>query len=252
MPKSTSVHLSNELQKCLHKLKSRVVISSTSAGTLPDRYSFVHKQGRCFSAAFALNENSFSIVLLEKTDNLNYDNCFARGLFSDINRLAYVIDWWVDKQEDILLIKLRFEELELFSDFVTANQNSDIKKAWRKVRNTFFNDTEFGQYTEWKEKYWELLNIAMHHKAFENYFPFTSHYWLRFSPDKDLNVTWDLNTYIVPTVYNDKDPLIHGKYYVSFNDKPLGGMFFETAKEALDFYAGKLKEVEPTNWQLKQ
>jgi len=112
----------------------------------------------------------------------------------------------------------------------------------------FFNTTKFWEYTEWQERYFELLNEAKRHRAFENYFPFTSHYWLRFSIDKDIKETWLLDTYIVPTMYSNETPNTLGKFYVSYNDKPLGGQFFETAKEGLDFYAEKLKEAKPIKW----
>jgi hypothetical protein len=112
----------------------------------------------------------------------------------------------------------------------------------------FFNDTEFWKFSEWKERYFELLNVAKKHKAFESLFPFTSHYWLRFSLDKDIKETWTLNTFIIPAMYSDEIPNTVGKFYVSYNEKPMGGEFFESAKDALDFYARKLNEIEPLKW----
>jgi hypothetical protein len=49
-------------------------------------------------------------------------------------------------------------------------------------------------------------------------------------------------------MYSDEIPNTLGKFYVSYNDKPLGGQFFKTAKEGLDFYADKLKEITPIKW----
>lgn len=242
------MHLSKEIQKRLDSLNSSVQLASTIDGILPDRYSFYNKPGKSFRTEFGATETIFSIVLYERTDNQNYENCFARGLFTNLDRLATVIDLWVDKLSDIAVIKKEFDELELYSDFEFRNPNSDIDNAWTKVKNMFFNDTEFWKYTEWKERYLELLNEAKKHKAFANYFPFTSHYWLRFSIDKDIKETWVLDTYIVPTMYSDEIPNTLGKFYVSYNDKPMGGQFFETAKEGLDFYAEKLKEVKPIKW----
>lgn len=193
-------------------------------------------------------DKDYSVVLYEQTYKENYENCFARGLFNDLDRLATIIDLWVDKQKDIYEIQSKFEELELYSDFETINPNKDINKAWTKVKNMFFNDTEFWKQTEWKERYLQMLNEAKRHKDFENYFPFTSHYWLRFSVDKDLKETWTLDNYIIPTFYSDKVPKTFGKFYVSYNDKPMGGQFFESVKEALDFYADKLKEKTPIKW----
>ena len=102
--------------------------------------------------------------------------------------------------------------------------------------------------SEWKDRYVELLEEAKKYKAFRNYFPFTSHYWLRFSIDNQMKETWTLNTYIIPTMYSDEIPATVGKFYVSYNDKPMGAQFFETAKEALDFYAQKLKETKAIRW----
>lgn len=242
------MHLSNELQKQLDKLNSNIKLASTIDGTFPDKYSFYNKSERGFRVEFASSDQIFSILLYTRTDKQNYENCFARGLFNDLDRLATVIDLWVGKQERISGIKSEFDELELYSDFETKNSNYDIDKAWTKVKNMFFNNTEFWKQTEWNERYLEMLNEAKRHKAFENYFPFTSHYSLRFSVDKDIKQTWILDSYIIPTMYSDEVPETLGKFYVSFNDKPMGGQFFETAKEALDFYAEKLKDAKPIKW----
>jgi len=242
------VHLSKEIQKRLESLNYSIQLASTIDGTLPDRYSFYDKPGKSFRTEFGATETSFSIVLFERTGKHNYENCFARGLFTNLDRIATVIDLWIDKLSDIDAIKKEFSELELYTDFEFRNPNNDIDSAWTKVKNMFFNDTEFWKYPEWKERYFELLNEAKRHTAFANYYPFTSHYWLRFSVDKDIKETWVLNTYIVPTIYSDEIPDTLGKFYVSYNDKPIGGQFFETAKEGLDFYAAKLKEAKPIKW----
>jgi hypothetical protein len=239
------VHLSKELQKQLDRLNSPVQLATTTDGTFPDKYAFYNNPGRSFRTEFASTNNEFSIVLFEKTPELNYENCFARGLYYDIARVAMVINLWVDNQKSITEIKEHFDELELFKDFEFRHTNDDVEKAWRKVKNMFFNDTEFWKCSEWKDRYVALLGEAKKHKAFQSYFPFTSHYWLRFSIDKQMKETWTLDTYIIPTMYSDEIPTTVGKFYVSYNDKPMGGQFFETAKEALDFYAQKLKEIKP-------
>lgn len=246
--KQTKVHLSNEIQERLDKLKSNVKLASTNDGTFAGKYSFYNKSGRSFRTEFAKTDKDFSIVLYERTDKQNYEDCFARGLFTDLERLTTVIDLWVDKQKDILEIKSEFAELELYSDFEVKNPNQDIDKAWTKVKNMFFNDTGFWKQAEWRKRYFEMLNEAKRHPAFQNYFPFTSHYWLRFSIDKYIKETWTLDTYIIPTMYSDEVPNTLGKFYVSFNDKPKGGQFFETVKEGLDFYADKLNETKPIKW----
>lgn len=242
------MHLSKELQKQLDRLNSPVQLAATVDGTFPDKYAFYNSPGRSFTTEFASTNNKFSVVLFEKTPDLNYENCFARGLFNDIERVAMVIDLWVDKQKSISEIKEHFDELELFEDFEFRNANDDIEKAWRKVKNMFFNDTEFWKFLEWKERYVEMLSEAKKHKAFQNYFPFTSHYWLRFSIDKQMKETWTLDTYIIPTMYSEEIPTTFGKFYISYNDQPMSGQFFDTAGEALDFYAQKLKETKPIRW----
>lgn len=242
------MHLSNEIQKRLSKLTSKIKLASTIDGIFPGEYSFYNMPGRSFRTEFASTDKEFSLVLYERTDQQKYENCFARGLFTDLDRLAIVIDFWIDKQKDISGIKSNFDELELYSDFDTRNPNPDIDKAWTKVRNMFFNNAVFWKQTEWNERYLNMLDEAKRHKAFENYFPFTSHYWLRFSIDKYIRETWTLSTYIIPTMYSDEVPDTLGKFYVSFNDEPMGGQFFETVKEALDFYAKKLEETKPAKW----
>lgn len=243
------MHLSNEIQRRLKDLNSNVELASTIDGTFPNRYSFYNRLGKSFRTEFASTDNNFSIALYERTDKQNYENCFARGLFTDLDRLTAVINSWVAKQEDIKEIKGKFDELELYSDFEIKNPNRDIDKAWTKVKNMFFNDTKFWKQNEWNDRYLEMLIEAKRHNAFDNYFPFTSHYCLRFSIDKEMKETWTLDTYIIPTMYSSGVPKTLGKFYVSYNDKPTGGQYFETANKGLDFYAKKLKEIEATNWE---
>jgi hypothetical protein len=142
------VNLSIEIQKELDELKSNVKLASTIYGDLPDKYAFHKSIGRSFRVQFADNNYTFSIVLFEKKQNLNYEYCYARAIINDINRLAKIIKLWVEKEQDIKDIKDRFYELELFVDFDFNNPNIDIDNAWTKIRNIFFNDTEFWQETE--------------------------------------------------------------------------------------------------------
>ncbi len=245
------MHLSKEIQKRLDRLNSSVQLPSTIDGISPDRYSFYNKPGNGFRAEFGATETSFSIVLYERTKKQKYEYCFARGLFTNIDRLSTVVDLWADKQREVAVIEKEFAELELYNDFQFENPNTDINNAWKKVKNMFFNNTGFWEHPAWEERYFELLNEAKQHKAFSNYFPFTSHEWLRFSVDKDITETWTLDTYIIPTTYSDETPNTPGKFYVSYNDKPMGGQFFETAKDGLDFYADKLNETGPVKWVSK-
>lgn len=179
---------------------------------------------------------------------MNYENCLARAVFKDINKFARLIDLWVDKHTEIEKLSSEFSELELFKPFSFRHINPDIEAAWIKVKNMKFNNLLFWEDTDWNDRYEIMLDEAKRHKDFENYFPFTSHYWLRFSIDKEIKETWTLDTYIIPTMYSDEVPDTLGKFYVSFNDQPMGGQFFGTAKEGLDFYAKKLNETKPIKW----
>lgn len=239
------MHLSIALQNRLDLLKSNVKLASTIDGTFPSQYVFYNKPGKSFRTEFGATHNDLSIVLYERTSTQNYEYCFARGMFTDLDRLATVIDLWVDKLQDIAVIKSEFDELELYADFEHSNPNPDIDRAWTKVKNMFFNDTAFWKQPDWNQRYLALLLEAKTHKSLENYFPFTSHYWLKFSIDKDMKKAWPLNLFIIPTMYSDEVPASLGKFYVSYNETPTGGQFFETAKEAVDCYAEKLKGIKP-------
>lgn len=242
------MHLSNELQSELEKIESSVKVNATIYGTFPENSAFYHDGNRKFITEYAVTQNQFSIVLYEWCNELKYNHCFARGLFTDIERLARVIDLWVDRQVEATVIKTQFDELEIFQDFELRNTDPRIDFAWKKVKNMIFNDLTYWKTPEWNTRYLELLNHAKKHKEFITLFPFTSHYWLRFSVDKDKKETWTLNTYIFPTMYSEEIPETIGRYYVSYNDEPMGGKFFDNVNMALDFYAEKLKETKPIRW----
>ena len=237
------MHLSKEIQKRLGSLNSSVILNSTIDGTFPSQNSFIHKGKRQFRLEFACTNKEFSIVLFERTTDMDYENCFARGIFNNLDSVALIMDLWVEKQKDISEIRADFNELELFNDFEFKNSNIEIDKAWTKVKNMFFNTNQFWKELEWSERYLNLLYEAKKHKAFQNYYPFTSHYWLRFSLDKRLKETWTLSIYIIAT-FDRKEQ----NYYVSFSEKSMSGEFFDKIKEALDFYAKKLLEIKPIKW----
>lgn len=237
------MHLSKEISKHLIHLNSNVALASTIDGTLPDKYAFSNKGKRKFRAEFASNENEFSVILYESTNKQEYENCFARGLFTDSVRLASVIDYWSGKREQISKIKNAFNELVFFEEPELKNPNPEIEQAWRKIQNMFFNETGFWRNPEWNHRYLVMLNEAKSHHAFQNYFPFRSHYVLRFSVDKELHETWNLSAYMIPPVQKSD-----GNFYVSYKDESMSGEYFDTAKAALNFYAEKLKEIKPTKW----
>jgi len=242
------VQLSNDLQLQLDNLNSKVQLATIIDGTFPTEYAFIGGDGRQFRTEFASNRTEFSVVLFERTPNLNYENCFARAVIRDLNKLARLIDLWVDKHTDIEKLSCEFSELELFKPFSFIHDNPAIEAAWIKVKNMKFNTPVFWKDTDWNDRYEIMLEAAKRHKGFATYFPFTSHYWLRFSIDKDIKETWTLDTYMIPTMYSIEVPKTLGKFYVSFNDKPIGGQFFATVKDGLDFYAEKLIETKPIKW----
>lgn len=221
---------------------------STIDGTFPDKYAFYDKDGRSFRTEFASTDRQFSIVLFERTNQLKYENCFARGLFDNLDRLAQVIKLWASDKDDVESIKLKLDELEQYQDFDFKHSNSDIDKAWTKVKNMFFNDTGFWKDPDWNDRYLELLTAAKRHNSLQTYFPFTSHYCLRFSVDKEIKETWTLDLYIIPTAYSEEIKEGSGKFYVSYNEKPMGGQLFDNVKDAIDFYVEKLKETDPIKW----
>jgi hypothetical protein len=52
-------------------------------------------------------------------------------------------------------------------------------------------------------------------------------------------------------MYSEDVPTTVDKFYVPYKGKPTGVQFFEMAKEALDFYAQKLKEQKGSLGRLK-
>jgi hypothetical protein len=238
------MHLSRELEKQLGQMNSQVKLASTVDGSFPEEYAFIHKGKRKFRTEFASTKREFSLILYESTNKQEYENCFARGLFTDIGRLANAIDYWSGKCKPIPELEESFTELELFKEPDFKNLGIEIQKAWRKIYNMFFNDSVYWKTPDWNSRYLEMLSEAKTHHAFQNYFPFTSHYLLRFSVDKQLHETWDLTVYITPTINTSG-----GNFYVSYKDESMSGRYFETVKDALDFYAEKLKEIKPTKWK---
>ncbi|MBK9248338.1 MAG: hypothetical protein IPM69_09570 [Ignavibacteria bacterium] len=209
--------------------------------------------GRDYRVKYAKPLEKYALVLFERTDEKNYEMCYARGLFNDRLEIKGVVDLWVKKQIDIAEIKRSYEELEIYQDFEYRNPNPDIDKAWTKVKNMFFNDEDFWEHAEWKRCYIELLKELKDNKAFEKLYPFTTHYWLRFSIDKNIKETWELDTYIFPTVYCDEVPRTLDKFYISFGENLQDRQYFAELKEAVNFYANYLNTPPPKSdkWMYK-
>lgn len=236
------MHLSKELQNRLDSISSKVMLAKTIDGTFPADYSFMSGNGRQFRTEFGSSLTDFSIVLFERSTNLNYENCYARAVFKDLDKLARLIDLWVDKQVSVDKLAKEFSELELFRPFSPRHDNPDIEASWTKVKNMKFNETTFWKKTEWNERYEIMLLKAKEHKGFQNYFPFTSHYNLRFSVNKEITITWTLPLSIIPCVDTSK-----GLYEVSLSDSDT--KYFKDINVALDFFADTLKQIAPTDWR---
>ena len=225
------------------------MLAYTVAGGFPDKYAFYKGYRRNFRVEFAATDREYSVVLFERTDAIHYENCFARGVFSDLDRLVMVIHCWVGDLGDISGLKMKFDELELFEDIEYVHPNEDIDRAWTKVKNMLFNYTGFWKQREWENRYNELLLAAKKCECFAAYYPFCSHHWLRFSIDKEHSVFPPLSCSIMPAWHTLEKPNIYEKPYVCWGESPSNDDSFETAEEALDTYAKKLAEVMLRNEQ---
>ena len=226
------------LQEQLDNLKLGTKLSACDDGHFPAQYAFNRGSERRIRTEFAATSQQYSIVLYERTNKYKYEICFARGIFNSLERLATVIDLWVDQLKDINEISDQFQELELYKSFSFKNTNPTIDKAWEKVKNRQFNNTEYWKKPEWEARYSEMLNAAKHYEAFKNLYPFTSHCVLRFSKDKSICQVWTLFLNIEPSWYaNEK------AFSVSYGEKEVKA--FDDINEALDFLAGKMIEIAP-------
>jgi len=236
--------LSKDLQDQLDKLDSNIQLAATINGSIPTNYAFVNSGSFQFRTEFASKANEFSIVLFTKQSDLNYENCYARGVITGIERLALLIDFWVNKRIEITKISKQFRELEWFKLFSFYNTNSDIEAAWIKIKNIQFNNLGFWKYQEWNDRYEIMLNAAKRYKKFENLFPLTSHYNLRFSIDKEIKQSWEFYYSIVPAFDKQK-----GNYCVEISLNHDEAKYFDDINTALDFYSEVLSKIKPTVWK---
>jgi hypothetical protein len=162
-----------------------------------------------------------------------------------VNRLARLINLWVDKQANIQALSNEFSELELFKPFAVKHPNPDIEAAWIKVKNSVFGDLNFWQKRDWHDRYEEMLKAARKFDSFGNYFPLTSHYNLRFSIDRDMRESWEFFYSIVPSFDKSK-----GNFCVEVSMDHDEAKYFEDIMDALDFYAVVLNAVNPTKWKV--
>ncbi|MEO3407165.1 DUF6193 family natural product biosynthesis protein [Mucilaginibacter sp. CAU 1740] len=236
------MNLTIQLQEQLNNLKLRTKLSACDDGHFPAQYAFIRGGERQMRTEFAATNQQYSIVLYERTDKYKHEICFARGIFNSLERLAIVIDLWVDRLKDANEISDQFQELELYKSFSFKNPDPAIDKAWEKVKNMQFNDTEYWKKPEWQARYSEMLNAAKHYGVFKNLYPFTSHYALRFSKDESIRKVWNLFLNIEPSWHTNEKA-----FRVSYGEKDVE--VFDDINDALDFFATKMEEIVPLRYQ---
>ena len=240
------MHISIEIQSRLHKYNSNIELDfSDSIHGMNNRNTNAscgtEKYGRNFIAGFAKSNNDFYIILFENKRKYIYIDCFARAYITDLEKLVHIIYLWVDKEIKISEIKELHNGIELFEEFNFRNSNNEINEAWRKIKNIFFFDDEFWNYTEWKSRYLELLIKANKHKILRNYYPTTSHQRLKFHLTKDCIERWSHDLFILPFWQEDNSINLKYKYFVSYSDIIFEQ--FETVNEGLNFLSRKILEL---------
>ena len=243
--KKEKMHLSNELQKHLKKIGSSIELAKTIDKESPSNYAFYEPQKeRNFRVYFGDKKSQFSIVFFERTKEKNYEICHLRGLFNSIIELAKAIKNWTEDENEIEEIANRFSNLEKyqFDDF--ENPDSRIDARWKYVRNSFFNDNKFWKNKNREERYFKMVDSAKRKDEWKNYYPFTSHYMLRFSLDNEIRHTWVLDLNIIPSW-----DLSKGNYKVNVpEEENKEGFYFDKLEDAIEFYDIKLKEHQPFKW----
>lgn len=240
------MHLSNEIQNKLKnfnsniKLEFKEAIHGININSTIARCAF-EKYGRNFIAGFAKSNIDFFVILFENKHKYIYFDCFARAYITDIEELVDIIYLWVDRELNISEIKELHNEVELFEEFEFKNLNNEINEAWRKIKNLFFFDEGFWNYTEWKSRYLDLLIKANKHKVLRNYYPTTSHMWLKFHLTKECIEPWSHDLIIFPFWIEDNSVILKYKYFVSYTDKIIGQ--FKSVDEGLDFLSEKILEL---------
>ena len=237
------MNLTKEIQTKLQKLGSKIELSKIVGNKQPYNYAFDRgNTKRSFTVEFGKSKNEYSIVLFEKIKDLNYSFCHFRGVFNSLDRISKLIIEWNEKNEDISIIKKNFNELEQFEFFKLKNKNPEIEKYWNKIKNSIFFDCGYWKNEEWNNRYIYMLEKLKSEKYFENYYPFTSVMWLRFSLNKELTKTWELDLFIVPSVEKKI-----GNYVVGV-PKSKEPKYFKNLETAIEFYKEKLNEHKIYNW----
>ncbi len=239
------MHLSNDLQKLLKSINSPIELAKTIDNESPSSYAFYNpKKDRNFRIDYGRNKEEYSIVLFDRTEERSHEICYLRGLFSSLSKIADLISCWIDREEGIRQIEIRFEELEGFQFDEYENPNPIIETMWKYVKNNVFNNTKFWTNRSWEERYFKMIDKSKRNESWKDYFPFTSHDLLRFSLDEQLRHTWVLDLNIVPSW-----DIAKGNYKVSVPEQESKeGYYFDRLEDAIGFYEKKLNEYQPIKW----
>ncbi|WP_044209904.1 hypothetical protein [Flammeovirga sp. OC4] len=234
------MNLTEELQKQLKLLNSSIELSKEGIQT--DKYSlYTSKNDQSIHIEFASNETEFVVLFFDAYEKRDYEFCFLRGIVKGIQRLALLLKTWVDEKVNVQQLFTEFSELEQFESFTHPHPNQKIENQWIKVKNRCFQNIDFLNNKDWYNRFDEMLCTSKRRIDFQNYYPFTSHNWLRFSLDPKIQHTWTLDLYIVPTLTTAK-----GNFYVGLPGD--NGVYFDKIDEALDFFALQMKEHQPIRW----
>ena len=167
---------------------------------------------------------------------------YLTGVFESLERIAVVLQYWINRDLKLKEFTERFNELEAFKFDDFEHPNEEIEQRWIYIENRIFNRHWFWKNRDYEERYSKMVRLAKRKKEWIHLFPFTSLDLLRFSLNKALTHSWVLGLHIVPTRTTER-----GKYYVGVSESEnKEGYFFEKLEKAISFYAEKLKEHQPT------
>jgi hypothetical protein len=125
----------------------------------------------------------------------------------------------------------------------TGSMDSEIEAAWLKLENNI-SEAALRRDSDWFRLYKEIITAAKQHLYFQNYFPLTSHYCLRFSVDKHLHESWPFFYSIEPADNGAKE-----NYRVHTSMDEVNTRYFADVHSALDFLADLMRNNDPVKWR---
>lgn len=232
-----------ELQDFLEKIDSKIELAKTIDDKPPSNYAFYKpEKERSFRVNFGKTLHEYSVIYFKIQEKNEF--CCLRGIFNSMERIAISIKNWVEDEKTSNEIANRFSELESFEYDDYENPNSKIEKRWVSIKNFVFNDRWFWENRNWEQKYFKMIRMAKGIEEWKDFYPFTSHYMLRFSLNEKNSYTWKLGLNIIPTRDEAK-----GKYLVNIPEEKNNKCYFNNLEKAIEFYGIKLKEYLPIKWK---